>query len=86
MAGTSEEVTLIEQRLSGARSETVPQVRQDIDLLLGTILARISPDQVMLVEGARILCYLHLHEVENAKGSSASLRIALNSVRQLRRV
>ena len=86
MAGTSDEVTLIEQCLSGARSDTVPEARQDLDLLLGTILARISPHDVMLVEGARILCYLHLHEIENAKGSPAGLKIALNSVRQLRRL
>lgn len=74
----------IEDRLRRARADSIGPTRTAIDTLFGSILTRTSGhDDVMRVEGARILCFLYLSEVESGK-RSAGLQIALNSLRHLR--
>lgn len=86
-AGLSDEVTAISDQLRLASRGTVPLVRDRIDRLFGTILTRVSPDDVVVAEGARVLCLLYLYDLERQKGASTSaLNTALRSLASLKRL
>ena len=80
------EVADIKHQIDLASAETAILVRSKIEVLFGNCLVMVSEDDRAVVEGARILCYLYLHELENRKASSASFRIASNSLDQIPRL
>lgn len=86
-AGLSDEVSVIGGQLRLASRGTVPLVRDRIDRSFGTILTRVLPNDVVVVEGARVLCLLYLHDLERQRGASTSaLNTALRSLASLERL
>jgi hypothetical protein len=81
----SAELAAIRAKIDLATPATVDFVRSEIDRRFGILLVQLSDHDAALVEGARILCYLYLHELEGGRSSSASRRIAENSLEQIGR-
>ena len=83
-AGLTDEVSAIRDQLRLASRGTVPLVRDRIDRSFGTILTRVLLDDVVVVEGARVLCLLYLYDLERQRGASTSaLNTALRSLASL---
>ena len=86
-AGLSEEVTAIRDQLRRASLRTAPLVRVAIEQAFGTILSRVTADDTIVVEGARVMSFLFLHDLERKKASAgSSLTMALRSLDNVERL